>query len=138
MFGGGLRQELATEIGTVDDSLVDVCTTVHLSGVLPAIGVDAKVQKIWTVIMEFSGDVLPRIREAPPEISGHRQGAGKEWVAAGYTGDGMCAAWGAAGEVLARILRLEGGVGVIEEMDVTVERVEKAKGLEALVGIFFG
>ena len=29
-------------------------------------------------------------------------------------------------------------MGVIEEMDVTVERVEKAKGLEALVGIFFG
>ena len=58
-------------------------------------------------------------------------------MAALYTGDGMCAAWGAAEEVVARILGLEGGVGVIEEMDITVERVERAKGLEGLVGMFF-
>ncbi|PUU74195.1 FAD dependent oxidoreductase-domain-containing protein [Tuber borchii] len=138
MFGGGLRQALTTEIGTVDDSVVNVCTTVHLSGVLPAIGVDTKVQKIWTGIMGFSGDVLPWIGEVPPEISGRRQGTGKEWVAAGYTGEGMCIAWGAAEEVVTRILGVKGGVGVIEEMDVTVERVERAKGLEKLVGMFFG
>ena len=46
MFGGGLRQALTTEIGTVDDSLIDVCAIVHLSGVLPAFGVDTKVQNI--------------------------------------------------------------------------------------------
>ncbi|RPB03410.1 nucleotide-binding domain-containing protein [Choiromyces venosus 120613-1] len=138
MFGGGLRQALTTELGTVDDSVVDVCTTVHLSGVLPAIGLGTTVQKIWTGIMGFSGDVLPWIGEVPAEISGRQQGAGKEWVAAGYTGDGMCTAWGAAEEVVARILGLEGGVGVIEEMDVTVERAERAKGLEGLVGLFFG
>lgn len=78
------------------------------------------------------------IGQVPPEISGRRRGAGKEWVAAGYTGDGMCAAWGAAEEVVTRILGVEGGVGVIEEMDVTVERVERAKCLERLVRIFFG
>jgi len=138
MFGGALRQALTTEIGTVDDSVVDVCTTVHLSGVLPALGVDTKVQKIWTGIMGFSGDVLPWIGEVPSEISGRQQGVGKEWVAAGYTGDGMCTAWGAAEEVVARILGLEGGVGIIEEMDVTVERAQRAKSLEGLVGMFFG
>ncbi|PWW75437.1 nucleotide-binding domain-containing protein [Tuber magnatum] len=138
MFGGGLRQALTTEIGTVDDSAVDVRTTIHLSGVLPAIGLDTKVQEIWTGIMGFSGDLLPWIGEVPPEISGRQQGAGKEWVAAGYTGDGMCVAWGAAEEVVARILGLEGGVGVIEEMDVTVERVESARRLERLVAMFFG
>ncbi|CUS11023.1 unnamed protein product [Tuber aestivum] len=138
MFGGGLRQALRTEIGTVDDSVVELCTTIHLSGVLPAIGLDTRVQKIWTGIMGFSGDVLPWVGEVPPEISGRQQGVGKEWVAAGYTGDGMCAAWGAAEEVVARILGLEGGMGVIKEMDVTVERVENAKRLEGLVGVFFG
>ena len=50
----------------------------------------------------------------------------------------MCAAWGAVEEVIAGILGEEGGVGVIEEMDVTAERVERAKGLERLVRIFFG
>ncbi|CAZ82247.1 unnamed protein product [Tuber melanosporum] len=138
MFGGGLRQALKTEIGTVDDSIVELCTTIHLSGFLPAIGLGTGVQKIWTGIMGFSGDMLPWIGEVPPEISGRQQGIGKEWVAAGYTGDGMCVAWGAAEEVVARILGLEGGVGVIEEMDVTVERVESAKRLERLVGAFFG
>ena len=86
MFGGGLRQALTTEIGTVDDSLIDVCTIVHLSGVLPAIGVDTKVQNIWTGIMGFSGDMIPWIGEVPPEISGRRRGAGKEWVAQGILG----------------------------------------------------
>ena len=99
MFGGDLRQTLTTEIGTVDDSVVDICTTVHPSGVLPAIGVDTKVQNIWTEIMGFSG---------------RRQGTGKELVAAGYTRDGMCTAWGAALEVVARILGVEGVVGVSE------------------------
>ena len=96
-----------------------------------------KVQKILTGIMEFSGDVLPWIGEAPPEISGRQQGAGKEWVAAGYARDGICTAWRAAQEVIARILRLEGGVGVIEEMDFIIQRVGRAKGLEGLVGMFF-
>ncbi|PUU75215.1 hypothetical protein B9Z19DRAFT_1154638 [Tuber borchii] len=129
---------LKTEIGTVDDSVVDVCTTVHVSGVLPAIGVDTKVQKIWIGIMRFSGDVLPWIGEALAEISGRWQGTGKEWVAVGYTGDGMCVAWGAGKEVVTRIMGVKGGVGVIEEMDVTFERVERAKGLEGLVGVFLG
>ena len=123
MFGGGLRQALTTEIGTVDDSVVDICTTFHPSGVLPAIGVDTKVQNIWTGIIGFSG---------------RRQGIGEELVAAGYTGDGMCTAWGAAEEPVAMILGVEDGAGVIEEMNVTFERVERAEGLEGLVGIFFG
>jgi len=87
--------------------------------------------------MGFSGDVLPWIGEVPPEISGRQHGTGKEWVATGYTGDRICAAWRAAEEVVARILGVEGGVLVIEEMDVTVERVERAKGLEVLVEMFF-
>ena len=36
-----------------------------------------KVQKIWPGIMGFSGDVLPWIGEAPPEISGCRQDLGR-------------------------------------------------------------
>ncbi|PUU73949.1 hypothetical protein B9Z19DRAFT_1093978 [Tuber borchii] len=130
MFGGGIRQALATEIGTVDDSVVDVRTTIHLPGVQPDNGVDKKVQKIWAGIMGFSGDVLPWIGEASPGISKRLQGTGKE--------DAMCAACGAAEEVVARVLRVEGAVGVIEVMDVTVERVERAKGWERLVGMFFG
>ncbi|PUU73962.1 hypothetical protein B9Z19DRAFT_1134104 [Tuber borchii] len=94
MFGGSLRQALTTEIGTVDDSVVDVCTAVHLSGVLSAIGVGTKVQKIRTGIMRFSGDVLPWIGEGPPDILGRQQATGKEGVATGYTGDGMSVLWG--------------------------------------------
>lgn len=129
---------LTTDIGTVDNSAVDVCTTVHLSGVLPTIRVDMKVQKIGAGSIEFSGAVLPWVGEAPPDISGCRQGVGKELVALAYIGDGMCAAWGAAEEVVARILVMEGRVEIIEEIDVTVERVEKAKSLKGLVGMFFG
>ncbi|PUU73970.1 hypothetical protein B9Z19DRAFT_1196565 [Tuber borchii] len=93
LFGRGLRQALATEIGTVDDSVVD---------------------KIWTGIMGFSGDVHAWTDEAPPDISGRRE------------------------EVVARILGVKGGVRVIVEMDVTVARVERAKGLERFKGMFFG
>ncbi|PUU74191.1 hypothetical protein B9Z19DRAFT_1133756 [Tuber borchii] len=98
---------LTTEIGTVDDSVVDRIGLV-----------------LWdSLAMCFPG--LEKRRHISPDAGRVRGG----------NGDGMSIAWE---ETVTRILGVKGGVWVIEEMDVTVERVERTKGLKEFVGIFFG
>jgi glycine/D-amino acid oxidase-like deaminating enzyme len=116
MLGGALMrspQKGLDQLGVSrDDQLMYFCTT-HLSGVLPVAfgasnwGGDApggRVKSVWSGIMGFTADALPYVGILDPALTGRsvqaiaavqgaQQLAPAEWIAAGYSGEGMVNAW---------------------------------------------
>ncbi|KAK0440433.1 FAD dependent oxidoreductase [Desarmillaria tabescens] len=121
MFGGGI--ELGTPsffeaVGCADDSQIDFRTSAYLGGALAAYfgkwwggesaDVDdeehferGRVKKAWSGILGISADGLPWVGEIPSKVSG--RSGGKEWIAAGYSGEGMVHAW-MSGKALAHMV----------------------------------
>ncbi|KAK0207927.1 hypothetical protein DFS33DRAFT_1458941 [Desarmillaria ectypa] len=111
MFGGGV--EIGTPsffdaVGCADDSQVDFRISAYLGGALSAYfgkwwggesadGDDddhferGRVKAAWSGILGVSVDGLPWIGSVPSKVSGRSEG--REWIAAGYSGEGMVHAW---------------------------------------------
>lgn len=117
------RKNGLDHIGYYDDGRpVDALTATHVMGVFPAIfmpnwGSGSEVKKIWTGIIGFTGDLIPLVGRLENKLTGRnlpdrdvrKQGEedkGKggnpsafqrqepgEWLAAGFSGEGMVWAW---------------------------------------------
>lgn len=144
MFGGGVchaRRNGLEELGAIDDSVLNATVAQHLSTTLNKAftctkGEQFVVKSMWTGIMAFSTDNLPWVGRVPesvskretllPAKSGEAVPSG-EWVAAGYSGEGMVQAWG-CGKALSMMV-----MGLEEQMEgwfpkefyITEERVKK-------------
>jgi glycine/D-amino acid oxidase-like deaminating enzyme len=95
---GGMRWRAETvgqEVGVFDDSTIDPKVSDGLQGALPELfpmlkdEPNFKIDYEWTGIMGYSGDNWPLIGK----ISSNET---KEWIAAGYSGNGMPQCFGAA------------------------------------------
>ena len=122
IFGGGLVQaveEGLSEFGVTDDGHgitergeiggPNLVVAGYLGGVLsyifrdktsiPATIKDAaeegRILSHWTGIMGWSADMIPFVGPLSSNLSGRKtKGEGREWVSAGYTGEGMVNGWG--------------------------------------------
>ncbi|KAJ3541813.1 hypothetical protein NMY22_g3750 [Coprinellus aureogranulatus] len=100
MLGGGFAHALVTEIGTADDSQYNPAVREYLSRVLGSYfsvkrngekeGKE-EVKAVWSGILGISADAMPWVGSLPQAISA--RGDSGEWIAAGYTGEGMVHAW---------------------------------------------
>ncbi|KAL7810753.1 FAD dependent oxidoreductase domain-containing protein [Trichoderma aethiopicum] len=110
MLGGGLfrsKEEGLDQIGVWDDGRVDAFPLMHLRGSMatvfePRWGEGGKLEGAWSGIMGFTGDTLPFVGGLPAGIgngNGGRENVGGvgdgfgEWIAAGFSGEGMVWAW---------------------------------------------
>ncbi|KAI0050122.1 FAD dependent oxidoreductase [Auriscalpium vulgare] len=166
LFGGGSapagRMVLA-EVGCADDAHTHTGIASHVGGAMPgyfghanwgAEGVpggdegeagwgEGRVMALWTGVLGASADDFPWVGRVPFKISGRSSGVGAvgggEWMAAGYSGEGMVHAW-MCGRALAYMI-----LGVEDEMQLSewfpaVYRVSEARWkkatLERLAGEF--
>ncbi|KAG7450844.1 FAD dependent oxidoreductase [Guyanagaster necrorhizus] len=122
MFGGGVEMgspSFFDAVGCADDSQVEFRVSAYLGGALAAYfgkwwggesaDVDdddhfekGRVKKVWSGILGISADGLPWVGGLPSKVSGRGEG-GAEWIAAGYSGEGMVHAW-MSGKALAYII----------------------------------
>lgn len=121
MLGGGFmrsRKNGTDQIGYYDDGRpLDALTATHVLGVFPAIftprwGAGAELRKMWTGIIGFTGDLVPLVGRLEDAVTGRRVPRGEEggtkdgegvaalqardageWLAAGFSGEGMVWAW---------------------------------------------
>ncbi|KAK0189235.1 FAD dependent oxidoreductase [Armillaria mellea] len=110
MFGGGIEmgtQSFFDAVGCADDSQVEFRMTAYLGGALAAyfgkwwgsesadedddLFEKGRVKKAWSGVLGISADGLPWVGSLPPKVSGRSEGS--EWIAAGYSGEGMVHAW---------------------------------------------
>ncbi len=110
MFGGGIEmgtQSFFDAVGCADDSQVEFRVSAYLGGALAAYfgkwwgGESAdedddhfergRVKKAWSGVLGISADGLPWVGSLPSKVSGRSEGS--EWIAAGYSGEGMVHAW---------------------------------------------
>ena len=161
LVGGRSEQALMDNIGVTDDSDTDFEICAYLGGSLERYfanwGSEAtlpkdedgkeiermwgkgRVKAMWTGIMGLSADMKPWVGRIPTKISGRREPRAErsrlappgEWIAAGYSGEGMAHAW-LSGRALASML-LGGKTGEKEcEMElpppflITEKRWKKA------------
>ncbi|KAI5292093.1 hypothetical protein KEM52_006632 [Ascosphaera acerosa] len=127
MYGGGLvqsRYDGLDELGVTDDSTLNPTIAQHLSLGLNRVFTSAQgepfvVKSMWTGIMAFSTDEMPWVGRVPESATGRvtptsifasrpESVPSGEWVAAGYSGEGMVQAWGCGKAVSMMILGLEG------------------------------
>ncbi|KAI0039488.1 hypothetical protein FA95DRAFT_1684269 [Auriscalpium vulgare] len=139
LFGGGAAQAghmILPEVGCADDAGMNMGIASHIGGALPEyfgranwgaedvqdrdeggdLGWDeGRVMAVWTGVLGISADDLPWVGRIPSKISGRANGAGVEgeWMAAGYSGEGMAHAW-MCGSALAYMI-----LGVEDEMKVS-------------------
>lgn len=126
MFGAGLEGGGRVE-GCDGSGRYDVHSASHVSGALsvyfgehwgaegmPAGGsggsrwAAGRVKALWSGELSESADGLPWVGRIPAEISGRRGlGGTGEWVAAGYSGEGMAHAWLCARAVALMVLGME-------------------------------
>ncbi|KAH8435265.1 NAD(P)/FAD-dependent oxidoreductase [Aspergillus melleus] len=147
MFGGGFARGKdggIADLGIATDSEISFYTDIHLSGALSAtFGREnwgavpgPAVEMMWTGNMGFSADGFPWVGRLPSSLTRRGEdtnwnGMGKEWVTAGFSGEGMVHAW-LCGKALGRMiladdgeLNEQGGLSWFpEQMLVTEERVE--------------
>jgi glycine/D-amino acid oxidase-like deaminating enzyme len=117
MLGGGLLNGedagLRDVGGRTDDAeTVSVLSETHLRG-LPGTVFGAnwgaprsgQAVQVWTGVMGWSADMLPWVGEigVDGDATGRRVGGAREWISAGYTGEGMVNAW-LCGKGLARMM----------------------------------
>jgi glycine/D-amino acid oxidase-like deaminating enzyme len=112
MIGGGFLRSLKQgidQVGRYDDgSPLDPLTTTHIAGIFPAIfhpnwGVGAELKQTWSGIIGLTGDSLPLVGRLDTKLTGRdtrqqkRTSSDKyhcgEWIAAGFSGEGMVWAW---------------------------------------------
>ncbi|EGR44571.1 uncharacterized protein TRIREDRAFT_70092 [Trichoderma reesei QM6a] len=110
MLGGGLfrsKEDGLDQVGVWDDGRVDAFPLMHLRGSMAAIfeprwGAEGKLEGAWSGIMGFTGDMLPFVGGLPVGVGNGRRmrenvgGVGDgfgEWIAAGFSGEGMVWAW---------------------------------------------
>ena len=141
MFGGGFVQSEGggvEDVGVASDARMSRCVEVHLSRTLGDVFCDddwgasgqKEVNQIWTGVMGFSTDGLPWVGKIPGRVDGR----GAEWVAAGFSGEGMVHAW-LCGKALVSML-MEHDIGEREpsgpawfpkQMIVTEERIRRTR-----------
>ncbi|KAI4650397.1 hypothetical protein J4E93_002753 [Alternaria ventricosa] len=112
MIGGGFFRSLKQgidQVGRYDDGpLLDPLTTAHISGVFPAVfhpkwGAGAEVKQLWSGITGLTGDFMPLVGPLDAKLTGRDtkrskralsdKGSCGEWIAAGFSGEGMVWAW---------------------------------------------
>lgn len=100
MFGGGFVQSEGggvEDVGVASDDRISRFVEVHLSRTLGDVFCDQhwgvadrkEAKQMWTGSMGFSIDGLPWVGK----IAERAAGRGAEWVAAGFSGEGMVHAW---------------------------------------------
>lgn len=127
MLGGGvlLSEGWIEDVGNTDDGSWNPDTGRHLAGALDEYFATrtrmGDVTAVWSGIMGMSTDEMPWVGQVPECISG-RAGPG-EWIAAGYSGEGMTYSW-LSGRALAAMVGGGGGGGprVPRAMSVGRER----------------
>lgn len=112
MLGGGFMRSLkqgVDQLGLYDDSgRLDPLTVTHIAGIFPAIfhpnwGPGSELKQTWSGILGLTGDLIPLVGRLDKQLTGrdvgnHGSGTdgsarGQEWVAAGFSGEGMIWAW---------------------------------------------
>ncbi|KAI4713718.1 hypothetical protein J4E89_001165 [Alternaria sp. Ai002NY15] len=112
MIGGGFVRSLKQgidQVGRYDDGpSLDPLTAAHITGVFPAVfhpkwGAGAEVKQIWSGIIGLTGDYMPFVGRLDAKLTGRdikaRKGGASdkdscgEWIAAGFSGEGMVWAW---------------------------------------------
>ncbi|KAK0232757.1 FAD dependent oxidoreductase [Armillaria fumosa] len=110
MFGSGIEmgtQSFFDALGCADDSQVEFRVSAYLGGALAAYfgrwwGSESadededhfergRVKKAWSGVLGISADGLPWVGSLPSKVSGRLEGS--EWIAAGYSGEGMVHPW---------------------------------------------
>lgn len=112
MIGGGFMRSLKQgidQVGLYDDgAALDGLTVAHITGIFPSIfspkwGRDARVKQAWSGIIGLTGDNLPFVglldtsltdrKVSDEHEAGKDMGNSGEWIAAGFSGEGMVWAW---------------------------------------------
>ena len=112
MVGGGFMRSLKQgidQVGAYDDSAtLDGLTVAHIAGIFPSIfhpnwGQGASIEEVWSGIIALTGDNLPFVGRLGKTFTGRnvqnlqRNSKGTEdsgeWIAAGWSGEGMVWAW---------------------------------------------
>ncbi|KAI0156574.1 FAD dependent oxidoreductase [Xylariaceae sp. FL1272] len=112
MLGGGFSRSAndgMSTIGIWDDSKMDALPVAHIGGIFPTIfeprwGAEdegGRMKSTWSGIVCATGDLCPFVGPLDPKLTGRESGISSqeagphagEWVAAGYSGDGMVWAW---------------------------------------------
>lgn len=142
-LGGGFLKALVTGQVSVEDADVgsardDLQNPAALATLQDAVekrlkhGNGTKIVDQWTGVMGFTIDNNPVVGKVPYEISHRRpadaQTEGREWIAAGFCGNGMVNCW-LSGKGIAEML-LKGEEAVrgwfpVDEYACTTERLEK-------------
>jgi hypothetical protein len=156
MFGGGnsfASNVGMDEIGLTDDSIVSSRIESYLSGALPLMfgtnnwGVEGRpsekeededggwgqgrVKATWSGIMSYSTDrSIPWAGPLTEKMTSRAKPAGGgEWLACGYSGEGMVNAWGCGRAVAMTVLGLEEREGekLPKEFWITEEKLKRSK-----------
>lgn len=111
MLGGGFARSLKQgidQVGLYDDgSALESLTISHVAGVFPAIfhpkwGPGAELKQVWSGIIGFTGDLVPFVGRLSSRFTSRKLSGGYivedkdtpgEWIAAGFSGEGMVWAW---------------------------------------------
>lgn len=112
LLGGGFvrsSKQGIDMIGVSDDGTsLDGLTLAHVAGIFPAVfspnwGAGAEVKQAWSGTLGFTGDLIPFVGKlgksltgrTPPNAtaSGPDEKPSGEWIAAGFSGEGMVWAW---------------------------------------------
>jgi glycine/D-amino acid oxidase-like deaminating enzyme len=150
MLGGGLlngEDDGLRDIGasTDDADTVSVLSDAHLRGLPGTVFGDAwgsppsgRPVQVWTGVMGWSADMLPWVGEVGSDVvaTGRRLGGAREWISAGYTGEGMINAW-LCGRGLARMISEQDNHGVPQPFLFSRERRAKANVVDH-VDDYFG
>lgn len=151
MLGGGLFQSGNFgfgEVGETSDEGVSLMATAHVGGVLGAVigwpGA-VRVEEVWTGVMGFTPDGMAWVGGVPERLTGGRERPvegegvvqGREWIAAGFCGEGMVNAW-LSGVALGRMVlgEKEEEVGLPKPMLITEERVRNADLMDLVIEWF--
>jgi glycine/D-amino acid oxidase-like deaminating enzyme len=109
MIGGGFVRSLKQgidQVGRYDDgSSLDPLTAAHITGIFPAVfhpnwGAGSEVKQMWSGIIGLTGDSMPLVGPLDANLTGRDRKVQKhdaescgEWIAAGFSGEGMVWAW---------------------------------------------
>lgn len=132
MLGGAFANgDFIEDVGNADDAGWNGTTGRHLAGALEGhFGTKGQMRKLWSGVLGISVDGQPWVGRIPGVVAGRRAprrmetGGEKEvrgglaeageWMACGYTGEGMVHAWLSGKAVAHMVLGLDRGAGTDE------------------------